>query len=413
MKVHFMGVSGSGVKSVYTIASKMGFDVSGCDLKTGGHDTNHVKDIDKVVVSPAVLFQNPNHPEVVEAKQKGILMTWEEFAAKFILKDKKLIAVCGTHGKSTTTAMVGRLLEDCGFDPLVILGAHVPAWGENGRYGTGEWAVIEADEFNDNFLHYEPSIIILNNIEFDHPDYFKNESDVFESFKKFVQKLKQNKVLIANIDDGGVRKLLDDVDTTDLKVIKYRSSDWDDGLVLKVLGEHNKLNALGVIKLGEFLKIEKERIYESLSNFSGIGRRMEYLGESKSGLLVYDDYAHHPTAVKSTLHGARQHFGDKKIFAVIEPHGFSRTSQLLNSYEGAFDDADGVIIGPIFKARDKETFGMDNKKVAEVSGHKNIFACDNLDQVMTLLRDKTKSDEVIIVMGAGESNLWAQQILNI
>ena len=188
-KLHFVGIGGSGISGVANLAEKFGYKVTGCDLETGGHSVDHIKGVDLVIVSPAVFYQNNNHPEILEAKKQKKLMTWEEFLGKVLLKDKKLICVAGTHGKSTTTAMVGKLLIDNGFDPVVVVGAKVPEWNSNSRFGKGEYAVVEADEFNNNFLFYKPEIAIINNIEFDHPDFFKNENEVRASFHKFISNI--------------------------------------------------------------------------------------------------------------------------------------------------------------------------------------------------------------------------------
>src|SRR3989344_4065363 len=306
LRIHFMGVGGSGVKGVYDLASKMGYIVSGCDLKTGGHDVNHLKDTDLLVVSPAVLFQNNTHPEYAEAKKKDIAMTWEDFLGNNLLKDKKVIAIAGTHGKSTTTAMAGKLLVDAGFDPIVVLGATVPEWSGNSKFGKGDYAIVEADEFNNNFLNYHPEIIVINNIEFDHPDFFEDEKQIFESFDKFVDNLIGIKILIT------------------------QKNSLNKHFNLKIIGEHNQKNANMVYLLGIALGIEEKIIKKSLEEFKGIGRRLELLGISKSGFSVYDDYAHHPTAIKTTLDGVRENFPDKKIWVVIEAHGYKRTSKLLN-----------------------------------------------------------------------------------
>ena len=298
-KIHLMGISGSGMSGIASLASQMGYQVSGCDLKLEGHSIEHLKDIDLLIVSPAILYQDHQDPELILGKEKNIVTTWQEFLGNNLAKDKKIIAIAGTHGKSTTTGMVGKLLEDNGFDPCVVIGANVHSWGGNSRYGSGEYFVIEADEFNDNFLHYHPEIIILNNIEFDHPDYFISEKQLYESFKKFVESLVGEKTLIVNWDNEGVRNLLESIDLTKIKLIKYSRETKDINFNLKVFGDHNITNALGVIKLGKILGISDTKIVESLESFQGIGRRMELL--AKIGEVeIYDDYAHHPTAIAAT-----------------------------------------------------------------------------------------------------------------
>jgi len=387
-KVHFMGILGSGVAGVAFLATKFGYKVTGCDLEKEGHNIKHLKDVDLVVATPAVFYQSEHHPEIVEAQKRGIFLTWQEFLGKHLLKDKKVIAIAGTHGKSTTTAMAGKLLEDNGFDPIVVLGAKVPKWGGNARFGKGEYAVVEADEFNNNFLNYNPEIAVINNIEFDHPDFFKDESEVRESFKKFTRRLTGRKILITEKDS--LHK-------------KFN---------LKVLGTHNQKNANMVYLLGRVLGIDESKIIQSLESFEGIGRRMELISD-KNGIKVYDDYAHHPTAIKATLSGLRDKYPGARIWAVVEAHGYARTKALLDKYAGVFDKADFVVVGPIFRARDSQTFGITEKSIAESSKHKNIFDFGDLDKMLTFLQKNLKAKDVVLVMGAGRSNIWAQKISEI
>lgn len=407
-KIHMMGVEGSGMSGIASLVSKMGYEVTGCDIKSSGHNIDHLKDIDLLIVSPAILYNENLDPELLLGKSKNIVTTWEEFLGSTLAKNKKMIAIAGTHGKSTTTGMVGELLEDNSFDPLVMIGAKVKSWNGNSRYGKGDYFVVEADEFNDNFLHYNPEIIILNNIEFDHPDYFNSEKQLFESFHKFVERLVGEKILIANWDNEGVRNLIEGLDLSKFKLIKYSRELSEINYNLKVLGDHNVTNTLGVIELGRILGIDEKKIIESLENFEGIGRRMEKIGKN-----IFDDYAHHPTAIKTTLAGARNKYPNAKIWAIIEPHGFLRTKALLTFYKDAFASVDKVIIGPIFKARDKETFDMSPEKIKEVSNHKNIKALESLDEILKVIKSESKTDDIFVIMGAGESNIWAKQISEI
>lgn len=404
-RIHMMGVSGSGMSGVASLATKMGYEVTGCDIKSGGHNPDHLQYVDLLVVSPAILYNESPDPELQLGKSKNIVTTWEEFLGTTLAKNKKVIAVAGTHGKSTTTGMVGKLLEDNGFDPLVLIGANVKSWGGNSRFGKGDYFVVEADEFNDNFLHYSPEIIILNNIEFDHPDYFNSEKQLFESFHKFVEKLVGDKILIVNWDNEGVRNLIDGLDISKFKFIKYSRETNQINLNLKVLGDHNITNALGVIELGKVLNIPEAKVINSLENFDGIGRRMEEVGKN-----VFDDYAHHPTAIKTTLDGLRHKYHDSKILAIIEPHGYKRTKALLNFYKNAFDSVDKVIVGPIFKARDIVDETVNSDSIAKISMHKNIKSFENLSELIENCKLEIKNYDIVVVMGAGNSNKWAKEI---
>lgn len=393
-KIHMMGIGGSGMSGVAKLAENMGYIVTGCDLEEStayaknvfsGHSSDHLKGVDLLIVSPAVLYQNPDNPELIEAQKRKIAITWQEFLSKYLAKDKKVICIAGTHGKSTTTAMAGKLLVDAGMDPSVIVGANVPEWNGGARFGKGEYFVIEADEFNNNFLNYHPDIIILNNIEFDHPDFFKNEDEVQKSFKKFIGNLRGEKILITEEDNPGKR------------------------FNLKVFGEHNQKNANMVYVLGKKLGIDEKIIVKSLKNFTGIGRRMELIADKK-GIKIYDDYAHHPTAIAATLEGLRSMYPKARIWAIDEPHGFARTYALLSKYKHSFDFADKVIIGPIFKARDKETFGITPELIAKKTQHENAVGINSFKEIKKTVAANLKQGDVILVMGAGKSYLWAREI---
>lgn len=389
-----MGIGGSGMAGVAFLAEKMGYKVTGCDLEGStayikdvfkGHDKSHLRGIDLLVYSPAIKYQNPDNPEYRQAVKKGIAMTWEEFVGKYLVKDRKLICIAGTHGKSTTTAMAGKILIDAGLDPTVLLGAKVPEWGGNARFGKGKYFVLEADEFNNNFLNYHPDIAIINNIEFDHPDFFRSEDEVEKSFNKFRENIKQEGILITEKNNLG----------------KHFN--------LKVFGEHNQKNANMVYVLGRKLGISDENIVKSLESFNGIGRRMELIAD-KRGVKIYDDYAHHPTAIKTTLEGVREKYSKEKILVIDEPHGYKRTKALLPEYKGVFDSVDKVIIGPIFQARDEVDENINPESVARASGHKNIEGFDSYEKLIENCKLIIGNYNVIVVMGAGKSYLWAKEI---
>lgn len=389
-----MGVGGSGMAGISFLASKMGYEVTGCDLEestaysTGffhGHSPDHLKDVDLLVVTPAVYFQKVKDPELIEGERRKIVLTWQEFLGKYLHKGKKVICIAGTHGKSTTTAMVGKLLEDAGLDPLVNLGANYKAWHGGARYGKGDYFVTEADEFYDNFLNYHPEMIILNPVEFDHPDYFKSESKMQNSYKKFIGNLQGRKILIT-LKDSLNKKFN-----------------------LKVFGKHNQQNANMAYLLGKKLGIKEEIIIKSLQSFPGIERRMELIS-GKGGIKVYDDYAHHPTAIRVTLDGLREKYPKGRIWAVYEAHSYTRTKALLSKYGGVFNSADKVVIGPIFKARDTQTFGITEGSIAKASKHKDVTYFDKTFEMFKFLKENLRSGDIVLVMGAGKSYLWAREI---
>jgi UDP-N-acetylmuramate--alanine ligase len=461
-KIHFMGIGGSGMAAAALLAVKQGYEVSGCDLQEStayskkmneyvpkifvGHDKSHVCNVDALIVTPAVLFINKNHPEVVEAKKRMFVMTWEEFLGKYLQKGKEVIAIAGTHGKSTTTALLSLIFEKAGKDPSVVVGGTLKEWGVNSREGKSNIFVTEADEFYDNFLNYTPSVIILNNIEYDHPDFFKTEDAMVDSFAKFVRKLERKKILVVNQDSIGIKRLFAKLGNHFLKILDIYGYTFGINPIVKVnktfkiklvkkngngssfllqskdvrlhnlyhismSGEHNVANSAGVIILSKLYGISDEVIQKVLSSFGGIGRRMELIGESR-GIRVYDDYAHHPTAIRATLSGLRQKYPKARIWAIIEAHSYSRTKALLSLYKNVFEIADKVIVGPIFKARDNQDFGISGQSIINVADHKDSVYLDSIDKIVEKVKREVKSGDIILIMGAGESYKWARQILS-
>lgn len=460
--VHFMGIGGSGMSAVALIAHRQGYKISGCDLAEStpyldkvkklkipifvGHDSKHLDNIDILTITPAAFFQSKQHPELILGEKLEKLITWQKFLGKNLHKNKKVICIAGTHGKSTTTAMTSLLFEEAGKDPSVMIGATIKKWRSNYRFGKSKIFITEADEFFDNFLNYEPETIILNNIELDHPDFFTSEKHVIESFAKFIKNLVAPKTLIVNQDSPGIEKLfkvLGNSFLSSINVIGYslrnkphistlvsvqgrivkknrnstifqvssKKLKLNDEFKIKIPGEHNVANALGVIILAKLYKIETKIVKKSLSSNLGIGRRSELIG-IKRKIKIYDDYAHHPTAISATLEAFRQQFPKKRIWVIIEPHSYSRTKTLLKEYVGAFDNADGVIIGPIFKARDDETFGVSGQSIVDIAEHSNIKFAGSQDKIVKSVRKLARPNDVIIVMGAGLSYKWSKEIFN-
>lgn len=400
MKIHFMGIGGSGMSTVAKIAEAYGFKVTGCDLKLDGHSPDHLQNIDILCVTPAIFFQNNNHPEVELARQKNILMTWQEFMGKYLHKDKFVICIAGTHGKSTTTTMVGKLLIEANLDPTVEVGAVVPEWNGGDRIGKSKYFVSEADEFYSNFLHYHPNITILNNIEFDHPEYFKTLDNMLDIFQKFVDK---TDLLIYNTDSPLIHKL-----KLPKNSIPYSISEFPKDLILKVAGIHNKTNAMGVIKLAEVLKIDQSLVNQSLINFSGIDRRLQELG-TINGVTVIDDYANHPTAFASNIKALREKYSGKKIWAVIEPHTFSRLKAVLSDLPEALKGADHVIISKIFASREADPGDFTGEDIAKIIP--GALYIPEFTSIIQHLRSNIQDPAVILVMGSGNSDKLAREIL--
>lgn len=415
------------MSAVAQIAKFQGYEVSGCDLQSdtpyiskvlkmgipvaAGHDQNHLKSIDLLAVTPAAFYQSPDHPELTLAKDRGILVKWQQFLGDYLHHDKFVICIAGTHGKSTTTAMAGLLLEQAGLDPAVEVGATVKTWQGNVRLGTGKYFVSEADEFHNNFLHYHPDIIILNNIELDHPEFFPTFDRLLETYADFIKNLKPGGVLIYNADSPGVRQLisLHKSDFTGHNLYPYRLTEFPHNLTLQIPGQHNKSNALGIIKLAEILNINPEIVHHSLHTFSGLERRLELLGE-KAGIKVYDDYANHPTSYRANLEALKQQFPDSRILAVIEPHTFSRLRALLPNLHDAFKLANQVVVSKIFSSREVDPGDFTGADIVTAIGAKALYIPE-FPGIESYINTHKSSFDLILVMGSGNSYKLSRQIL--
>ncbi|MDF2520093.1 MAG: UDP-N-acetylmuramate--L-alanine ligase [Clostridia bacterium] len=460
--VHFMGIGGSGMAPVAIISKHLGYKVSGCDMSTdgyyigalienkieiqSGHSAEHLEDVDILAVSPAIFDLNPNHPEIVEARKRNILMTWQEFAGKYLHDNKTVIAISGTHGKSTTTVLMGATLEHGGFDPYVEAGTVYKPWGGGYKIGSSEYFVCEADEFNNNFLNFSPSIAIINNIEMDHPEFFRDFTQVKEAFKNFVQKLKAPKILVVNEESQGVREMLQELEeyitSNSIKTIGYylkdrfdfpfsyeykgsilsataentsfevECSEWNDCFEIGVTGVHNVANSLGVLAASFALGMEKESLKKAFREFKGIARRSEFIGEVK-GVKFFDDFAHHPTAISMMLDSFRMSYPDRKIWTVMEPHQISRLKLFMNEFAAALDKSDKVIITKIFVGREKfknlESLDM-NLLVNQIGTHKAKYI-EDFDSVADFIFEKTESGDIVVVFGAGESYKLTRKIV--
>jgi len=428
MKIHFMGMVGSGASAAAAIAKNQGFEVSGCDLTLEGHSPKHLNshmssgNVDILAITPAVLSFDPDNPEVAEAKKIGIpVMTWQEFTGKYLLKDKFVIAVSGTHGKSTTTAMIAKIIDDAGLNPTVLLGATLSEWGTNFRVGNGKYFIIEADEAYDNFLNYIPNISVITNIEMDHPEYFKDLNAIMESFEKFLLGTKQT--VVANLSDPSVadvikvvmktpsRQLLSDRGKN-VQYLDYSKSEFN--LKLQIPGEFNKLNAKAAFQVGLLLGIDPGVIRKSLSSFTGVSRRFEHLGNYK-GREVYSDFGHHPTEVKTTMEAARKKFPNKYIWLIYQPHMFSRTKALFKEFVEVFKNlpVNQALILDIYPSREVNTGLVSSKELVNGIDSTEVDYIAGLEELKDVLNKEVRQGDIIFFMGAGDIDQMARKLLSL
>lgn len=413
-----MGIGGSGASAVARIAHEQGYEVSGCDLEESsityrlrkegtpvaiGHDQSHLKGIDLLVHTPAVFYQSVTHPEYTLAAKKKIALTWEEFMAKYLQKGKFVIAVAGTHGKGTTSAMVCRVLEIGGLDPTCEVGANLIDWEKkNERVGKSQYFVCEADEFRDKFLIYKPNLLVITSIEMDHPEYFRNLEQIISSFTKLVQKMQKPQILIINSEDTGCQKLLKNLKRSKgLKIIKYKSLTKSQ-TNLKLPGGHVRSDAAAAWAVGKALKIPDSKIREGLENFNGLERRFEYKGEVE-GAKIFDDYAHHPTAVTVNIAAACEAFPKKKIWVVFQPHMYSRLERLFEEFKKSLSKADKVVVTDVYTRRESGVTKPSGKDLAlAIGGPKATYVGGELENVANFLARNVSKNDVILIMGAGD-----------
>jgi UDP-N-acetylmuramate--alanine ligase len=431
IKVHFLGITGSGASAVAAIAKAESYSITGCDKAPShefvknfeefsvqtGHSPEHLKDIEILVVTPAVFSLDPDNEEIKVAKEKGIeVLTWQQFMGKYLQKDKFVIAVCGTHGKSTVTAMIGTMLEDAGLDPTVELGAVVPRWKSNfrvsGQSANGRgYFVTEADEFNDNFLSTKPDIVVVTNIEMDHPEYFKDFDDLLDSYEEFLQGTKQT--IVANLSDEWVAEILKQV----MKKTKVNGVDYSKhelNLPLLIPGKFNELNAQAAFQVGLLLGIDPIVIRKSLAQYSGIGRRFEHLGTYK-GREVYSDFGHHPTEIKTTMQAAREKFPDAYIWLIFQPHMFSRTKSLFKEFVTVFKDlpVNQALIMDIYPSREVDNGLVSSKELVEAIDSGKVDYLENMEELKKILNDEIRPGDIIFFMGAGDIDQMARELVKV
>jgi UDP-N-acetylmuramate--alanine ligase len=410
--IHFIGIGGIGISAIARMMLLQGKKVSGSDsspsevteelVKLGaeisiGQKAENLKEgIDLVVYTIAI---TPENLEFAKAKELGVkMLTYPEMLA-VISADKYTIAISGTHGKTTTTAMIAKVMIDAGLDPTVIVGSLLKDHKSNFIAGKSKYFVVEACEYRRSFLNLSPKILVINNIDNDHLDYYKDIADIQSAFKELAMKIPEDGYLICNANDPLLKPIIESVKC---KVVDYKK-DFEK-LILKVPGDHNQSNANVAIKVSEILGIEKGMAIKSLADFSGTWRRFEYKGETKEGALIYDDYGHHPTEIEATLAGAREMFPDKKLVAIFQPHLFSRTKILAEQFGKAFKNASEVVLAPIYAAREIDDGSYSSEMLAkeiEKNGEK-VSVLKTFDTIADYLKTLDHPDTVFITVGAGD-----------
>lgn len=406
MKIHFMGIAGSGASAAASIAKKFDYEITGCDLDKESpylkelegtkidftHSPTHLNDCDLLVISPAITSLDSSNLELTEAKKVGIkTMTWQEFVGHELMKDKKVIAVTGTHGKTTTTTMISLILEDAGLDPTVIVGAPVREWEKNYRVGQGNVFVIEADEFGDNFLNYPADIAVITNIEMDHPEFYRDIDHLKSSFQKFVINMKDKSILFTTNQV--------DLVNNKGKTVKVTPQKFD----LQVIGEFNQVNATFAYLVTKEMGVAEDKIRETLSHFPGAGRRLELIADLE-GLKIYDDYGHHPTEIIKTTEALREKYPAIEIWLIYQPHMYTRTKYLFNDFVAALRNCpvDQVILTEIWQSREKNDYSVNSQQLVDAVAKSSVRKIDKYADIASYIMSHKKDETIALFMGAGD-----------
>lgn len=452
-KIHMIGIGGVSMSGIADILLSMGFTISGSDMTKStitdrlemqgikiyiGHNADNVKNSDVVVYTAAIKQDNP---EIVEAKRLGLtLFERSEFLGAMTALYKETIAISGTHGKTTTTSMLASIFLQAKKDPSIQVGADLKILDNlNYRVGKSDFFIVEACEYVRSFLKFFPKTEIVLNIEEDHLDCYKDLADIKETFNQFLDIPNEDGLLILNADDSDCLDISKNHRATVLTFgIKNENADWiaksimlnDDGTYsfdaisnnekypslqnvrLGIMGYHNIYNALSTIACAKAYNIDDESIIKGIFEFKGASRRFELVG-TVNGAKIYDDYAHHPTEIMATLKSAKN-IKANKVWAVFQPHTYSRTYTLFDEFVKAFENADHVIIADIYAAREKDTGIVSSEKLAnEINNYsKNCIYIKELADIATYLKENVSSNDVVLTIGAGTITKIGRELIN-
>ena len=452
--IHFIGIGGIGMSGIAELMLNLGYKIQGSDLYINNnikrlqrqdikiflnHKVKNVINSNVVVYSSAI---KKNNPEILAAKKKSIPIVSRADMLAELMRNKHSIAVAGSHGKTTTTSLVGSVLQECKIDPTIVNGGIINAFSSNNRLGLGKWMVVEADESDGSFLRLPHEINIITNIDREHLDYYQNFENLISSFKEFATNIPFYGTTIICLENNNSRKLARGIDTrnvityginkteADLNILnitvknnysiillkveenKFKKYKGTYKFIIKLLGKHNILNATASIGVGLLLKLPINKIRNALINFQGVKRRFTFLGKIKKA-SIYDDYAHHPTEIQATLEIAK-YITKNKIVVIFQPHRYSRTKNLYIDFINVLMKADYLFISDIYSAGEKPLKGINTSNlVMDISkrGLKNVYYLNNSNSLNSILSTFYEKENLIIFMGAGSISLWAHDLM--
>jgi UDP-N-acetylmuramate--alanine ligase len=439
-RVHFVGIGGSGMSGIAEVLLNLGYAVSGSDLKRSpttahletrgarifeGHAAANVAGVQVVVISTAVHADNP---EVIEARQRGVPVIPRAEMLAELMRMKYGIAIAGSHGKTTTTSMVAMVLDRGGFDPTVVVGGRLGVLGSGARLGKGEFMVAEADESDRSFLKLSPTIAVVTNIDREHLDTYRDLADVQDAFVGFVNKIPFYGAAVLCLDDPPVQDILPRVER---RLVSYGLS-WHahisardveltptganytavqrgsalGPIALNVPGAHNVLNSLAAVAVGLDLGVGFDRIREGLASFTGVDRRFQVRGD-EGGILVIDDYGHHPTEIRATLAALRTRAGARRTLVLFQPHRYTRTHHLWDEFCRAFHHADALLVTDVYAAGEEPIEGATGEALAAAiaaRGHQQASYAGDLKSAGARLAEEAREGDVVLTLGAG--SVW-------
>ncbi len=436
-KLHFVGIGGAGMSGIAEILHNLGFQISGSDstpseiteylhskgvVIQGAHEAGNVRDVDVVVISSAI---GESNPEVREARQRGVPVIKRAEMLGELMRLKFSIGVAGTHGKTTTTSMIGRILQNAKLNPTLIVGGVVAELGTGAALGSGDYLVAEADEYDRSFLAMFPSMAVVLNVEPDHLECYNGMDDLKNSFLTYMNRVPFYGSAIISADDPNSVELTPRITrphatfgfsaSADYRALNitlaagrtvfsvYHRQDLLGEVILRVPGRHNVSNALAAVAATRELDVPFEAIADALRSFRGVGRRFEIIGEA-AGVLVIDDYAHHPTEIKATLTAARDIYPERRIIAVFQPHLFSRTQQFLGEFAQALSLAAKCILTDIYPARELPIEGVTSECIRQEALRRKIGDFDYVgtkDNAIDAILKIARTGDVVILIGAG------------
>jgi UDP-N-acetylmuramate--alanine ligase len=440
--IHFVGIGGAGMSGIARIMLSQGLSISGSDVKDSsitqvlanlgakifiGHDAKNVSNVDLLITSGAIAEGNP---ELVAAKERGLEILTRAQALAFLMEGKRSIAVAGTHGKTTTTAMLTVALQSAGLDPSFAIGGLINSSGVNAHLGSGDIFVAEADESDGSFTAYHPLGAIITNLELDHVDHFASLEDLYAVFVEFINTIQSGGFVIACGDDPGVKELITRVDRNDLSIISYGAGEADfqlsriqlepssslariskNGKILPELhltipGLHNLFNATAALAAGERLGAGVPELLRGLETFSGSRRRFEHKGKV-NGIEVIDDYGHHPTEIRVTLETAKAYAAPGRVLVIFQPHRFSRTQAFAPEFARSLELADQAFVLEVYPASEAPIPGVTSQLITRSSKTGSIMYQPSMLAVVQEVLEVAQPGDVIMTLGAGDVNSLA------